>query len=321
MYKNVKRILMPLFCILLVFALVVVPLAWFAGLWTSGSSSFPFYTGSNPDLGNMTMWMYRSAHELNETTDVTYTMGWYDATLRDANSNNLHTNNNEGYLISPIVTPGANNEQFLLSSLQFGKIDNLESLNPDNKIYFCFELSKSNNGSQTVTLHFDYAKYNDSTNADYYPNDPRHSILLYDMDKKQISHFKKDPNDATEADPRGLQYETTAQLQLLEVSYCVSPYAPTDKVTVVNGEDETEVNVMDPAADNPFPLFTFSDPQPIMSAPTQHDIDTTQLTGDTYYLYVCMSPKLENFGLHDHILEFFAQSYMLFDVEFSFEVH
>ncbi|MBQ9797844.1 MAG: hypothetical protein IJW50_09005 [Clostridia bacterium] len=302
MHKNVKRILMPLFCILLVFALVVVPLAWFAGLWTSGSSSFPFYTGSNPDLGNMTMWMYRSAHELNETppTGVTYTLGWYDATLRDANSNNLHTPNNEAYLIPPIVTPGENNDQYLLSSLQFGKIDNLESLNPDNKIYFCFELSKSNNGSQTVTLHFDYADYgvDDADN----PNDPRHSILLYNMDKEQIDHFTQN----------GLEYVSGQPelMQLLQVSYCVSPLAP------------GSTGVMEDATlDDPFPGLTFSEPQPIMSAPTQHDIDTTQLTGDTYYLYVCMSPKLENFGLHDHILEFFAQSYMLFDVEFSFEVH
>ena len=301
MHKNLKRALVPLFCILLVFALVVVPLAWFAGLWTSGSSSFPFFTGSNSDLGNMTMWMYRSAHELNETppTGVTYTMGWYDATLRNASNQNLHTPNNEAYLIPPVVTPGENGDQFLLSSLHFGKIDNLESLNPDNKVYFCFELSKSENGSQFVTLYFDYADYgaDDASN----PNDPRHSVLLYDMSGNQIDHFKG----------KGLQYETTAQLQLLEVSYCVSSKAP----------GSTGV-MADATLEDPFPGLTFSAPQPIMTTtPVQHPIDATQLTGDTYYLYVCMSPKLENFGLHDHILEFFAQSYMLFNVEFSFEVH
>ena len=286
MNQNNKRKWMLPLCLLLAAVFVIAPAAWFAGLWTSGSAKIPFTSGGNPTLYQMNVWMYQSVFEKPDETPT-----WVDVTLDDYK----HTDNS-GYIIPELIQNTGDGEQFVLSSLHFGKIDNLNSLNPDNRIYFCFQLKKSEHGSSNITFNFDYADYGTGTT---HPDDPRNSITIYNLDKVQIDHFEGN----------GLQYDADnrALMELLEFSYCVTSVAP-----------ETAVALTE---DNPFPGLTFTAPTAITNPVTDQPIENLVEDQDEYYLYVCMSPKLENFGLHEHILEFFAQSYMLFDVTFSFEVH
>lgn len=292
MNQNSKRKWILPLCILLAAVFVIAPAAWFAGVWTSDPSKIPFTSGGNPNLYGMNVWMYQSVFEVPDQTPT-----WVDVTL-----DKFKHDDNSGYIIPKLTQNTGEGDQFVLSSLHFGKIDNLSSLNPDNRIYFCFQLKKSEHGSSKISFNFDYADYGTGT---AHPDDPRNSITIYNLEKEQIDHFEGN----------GLQYDATkptdaanrALMELLEFSYCVTSVAPDA--------------VVDLAEDNPFPTLTFSTPTAITNLVTEQPIQGLVESQDEYYLYVCMSPKLENFGLHEHILEFFAQSYMLFDVTFSFEVH
>ena len=293
--RSVKKLLTACLSAVVAVALTTVAAAWFAGLWSS-PVSFPVATGGNPDLNPMKMWMYRSAFELTDSQKPQWIDLSDDTRLADKNM---------GYVIPAIVENGGDAvDQFVLKSLHLGRIDNLISLNPDNKIYFCFELSKTVHGQKEFSFAFDYANYGEGTE---HPNDPRNSILLYDLNKHSINHFTQNGleyDPAKQDDPENLAF-----MELLQFSYCVTSTAPPEKDAAIWLEDD------------PFTKhgLTFSEPTPIMSDASGTITGLTE--SDTYYLYVCITPKLENFGLHEHILEFFAQSYMFFDVTFSFEVH
>lgn len=294
--RSVKKLLTACLSAVVAVALTTVAAAWFAGLWSS-PVSFPVATGGNPDLLPMKMWMYRSAFELTGSEKPQWIDLSDDTRLADKNM---------GYVIPAIVenAEGAV-DQFVLKSLHLGRIDNLISLNPDNKIYFCFELSKTVHGQKEFSITLDYANYGEGTE---HPNDPRNSILLYDLNKNSINHFTQNGleyDPAKQDDPENLAF-----MELLQFSYCVTSTAPPEKDAAILLEN-------DPFAKHG---LTFSEQTPIMSdaSGTITNLDESK---DTYYLYVCITPKLENFGLHEHILEFFAQSYMFFDVTFSFEVH
>jgi hypothetical protein len=291
-------------------------------------------TGGNPELLPMTIWKYRAFHEVNEEGEV---MEW-----------NRHTHASDidqvGY---PIHKPGEDYSSCKivvaeLEDLHFGRIDNLISLNEDNKIYFCFKLNKATHGDTTLSFNFDYADYGANTEN----LDPRHSIDLYDKDGKLVNLFPTESN----ANPP-LQYYPNAttgtqsqMMDFLQFTYCVVP-ANSAEVTVgettqVVGPDSTGDALakfksltfvgMDPAnptADKPIQIGQGPVEVPEGATPRYAnqlgniDISQSVGTGEDYYLYICMTPNLETYGLHEHILEFFAQSYMFFDVTFSFEVH
>ena len=294
MTAKIKRILTVAFCILWSAVLAIVPLAWFAGYWSSENSRINFETSGNAALGDMWVWMYKSPFEVGGGETPHWIMS--EASKAD---------DNLGFIIPGYTENEGTGDQFVLQSLHFGKIDNLTSLNPDNKIYFCFKLNEKTHGCKNVSFYFDYATYDRpadkvSTETVIYPDsDPRYSIQIYDMNRVAIDHFGGN----------GLTYSESnkALMELLEFTYCISTTPPPTAATI-EGND-------------PFGgSLTFSSPTAITNDLLDQSTGLSAGTDD-YYLYVCFSPKLENYGLHDHILEFFAQSYMLFDVTFSFEVH
>ena len=292
MTAKIKKLLTAAFCIVWSAILVVVPLAWFAGYWSSGSSSIDFVTSGNSALGDMWYWMYRSPFEVNSAENPCWIMYQADKTA-----------DNSGFTIEPYVENTGEGDQFVLSSLHFGKIDNLTSLNPDNRIYFCFKLNKDTHGSSKISFYFNYAEYSytgTGNKPDAYPDsDPRYSVQIYDMDGDLIDHFGG----------YGLMYDASRPelMELLEFTYCLTKTAP-PTAAQIEGNAPVSLN--------------FSSPTAITHNLENQDTGLTFASGEgDYYLYVCISPKLENFGLHDHILEFFAQSYMLFDLSFSFEIH
>jgi hypothetical protein len=273
---------------------VIVPLAWFAGYWSSEGSKIDFTTSGNSALGDMWVWMYKSPFEVSGSE----TPHWIKSEASKADDNS-------GFIIQPYLENTGEGDQFVLQSLHFGKIDNLTSLNPDNRLYFCFKLNDLTHGYRKVSFYFDYATYDRpaglvNTETVTYPDrDPRYSIKIYDMNGQSINHFGGN----------GLTYSESnkALMELLEFTYCISTTPPPTAATI-EGND-------------PFGgSLTFKSPTAITNSLADQDTGLDEGVGD-YYLYICFSPKLENYGLHDHILDFFAQSYMLFDIAFSFEVH
>lgn len=278
--RPIKKLLTALLCTLVAVSLTTVAAAWFAGIWSS-TVSFPVQTGGNPDLKGVMVWMYSSVFD-GATTEQ-----WEVVNTSVADGQT-------GYVI-PSIQPGANttDQKFALKSLHFGRIDNLISLNEDNKIYFRFQLSKQENGSGKISFTFDYAEYTVAEGSTV--QDPRSSIHLFNMQGQEINH--SDPKQ------NGLQYDSREQAQLLNFSYCVSSkkLTPNDAVFATD--------------------LTFSGPYQIMDTFTPTAITGLTDNSDTYYLYVCMAPTLENYGLHENIMQFFAQSFMVFDVKFAFEVY
>ena len=284
-----RKLVIVALCVFWSAVLIFSQLAWFAGVWTSDSSKVEFTTSGSPQLLDMCVWMYESQFEVNGEEQPRWIL----------NSSTKATDNSGFFIPSYVENDADTSDQFVLESLHFGKIDNLTSLNPDNKIYFCFKLNKATHGHANISFYFDYAFYNDVTDPTNNPNDPRHSIRIYDMDREPINHFEGN----------GLTYDVNNKdlMELLEFSYCVSSTAP-PTTEEIPGDDPFGGNII------------FSSPTAITNDLLNQNTGLLPGTED-YYLYVCISPKLENYAMHDHILEFFAQSYMLFDISFSFEVH
>lgn len=337
--RPIKKLLTALLCTLVAVSLTTVAAAWFAGIWSS-TVSFPVQTGGNPELLPMTVWQYRAFHEVNQDDEV---MEW-----------ERHTHDSDidqvGY---PIDKPGESldaNGKIVISELErlhFGRIDNLISLNEDNKIYFCFKLSKKEHGGKKLSFTFDYANYGAGTT---FSNDPRHSIDLYDKDGKLVTLLPDEDNDGKIDKNPPLQYYPNAttgtqsqMMDFLQFTYCVVPASAVEvkvgTATQVVGPDSTGaalamfesltfvgMNPADPTADKPIQIGQGPVEVPEGATPRYAnqlgDIDISQSVGDGefYYLYICMTPNLETYGLHENILEYFAQSYMFFDVTFAFEV-
>lgn len=372
--RPIKKLLTALLCTLVAVSLTTVAAAWFAGIWSS-TVSFPVQTGGNPDLLPMTVWQYRAIHEVNQDDEV---MEW-----------ERHTHDSDidqvGY---PIDKPGESldaNGKIVVSELErlhFGRIDNLISLNEDNKIYFCFKLSKKEHGGKKLSFTFDYADYGTGTK---FSNDPRHSIDLYDKDGKLVTLLPDEDNDDKIDENPPLQYYPNAttgtqsqMMDFLQFTYCVVPASEVEvnfslqddsetKWTFLSGPDGADLtdivfvadeaannsykdnikeqalanfnklkfvgmNPADPTADKPIQIGhgpEIKEGEEETQAETEKryadqlgdiDISGSVGTGEFYYLYICMTPNLETYGLHENILEYFAQSYMFFDVTFAFEV-
>ena len=161
MAKPFKKALTISTCLLVAVALTIGAVAWFSGYKVIGNMGFQ--TGSNAKLPEMTMWTYYSKNDGAGETET----GWVD------HSESLETDasGNEEYWVIPgivenVVTDENGNEQltYEISSLHFGKVDNLVTLSDDNKVYLRFKFDSANvtNGAHMlkITLAYNTVGYN-----------------------------------------------------------------------------------------------------------------------------------------------------------------
>lgn len=296
--RPIKKLLTALLCTLVAVSLTTVAAAWFAGIWSS-TVSFPVQTGGNPKLDAMTLWMYTSIHE-NQTTQE-----WVEIT---AGTNA----NQEAYLIPKVdATFSQKTEDGVtvdvitindMKTIHFGRIDNLISLNDDNKIYFRIPLNAALHGKTQYKFTFDYAtEEEDLRNAIYLYNIEGEPVELignvnapiqYDSTRPELMYF--------------LQFTyffSTKSYDLDDANFDFTTFDSLFKGYVVDAETEE------------------SRPYNITETIDWQNFDANDIGTGDYYLYICMTPNLETYGLHENILEYFAHSYMFFDVNFSFEVH
>ena len=140
MAKPFKKALTISTCMLVAIALTIGAVAWFSGYKVIGNVGFD--SASNAKLPEMVMWTYYSKNDgagENET-------GWVDQS-KELESD---TSGNEEYWVIPdivenVVTDENGNEKltYQISSLHFGKVDNLVTLSDDNKVYLRFKFDSS----------------------------------------------------------------------------------------------------------------------------------------------------------------------------------
>lgn len=295
--RSVKKLLTACLSAVVAVAMTTVAAAWFAGLWSS-PVSFPVGTGGNPELNPMAVWMYTSIHE-NQTQQQ-----WVEVTAQT-------TTDNVAYLLPKVdATFSQKTEDDVtvdvitindMKTLHFGRIDNLISLNEDNKIYFRIKLNAQTHGKEKYQFTFDYA----TEEADL-----RNSLYLYNIEGEPVPLVGNDNAP--------IQYDANRPelMYFLQFTYFFSPnlYDLDAENFDFDAFDAQLKGRIDPDTQEskPYNITETMEMQSFTPAETG--------TGD-YYLYLCMTPNLETYGLHENILEYFAHSYMFFDVTFSFEVH
>ena len=143
-----KKVLTVVVSLVMIVSFTIFAVAWFAGVKDIGSVNFKPTT--NAMLPKLDMWMY---HSKNDFTNETETEGWVSQPIGE-------DLDNFAYLTIPGVVQqeqgtdlnGNKIYSYELSSLHFGKVDNLVTLSEDNKVLlrFFFDRTMLNNTKGTV---------------------------------------------------------------------------------------------------------------------------------------------------------------------------
>ena len=355
MAKPFKKALTISTCMLVAVALTIGAVAWFAGYKNIGNMGFQ--TSSNAKLPEMAMWMYYSANDVeNAPEDSAETEGWIEQTV-----SNDPSGQNE-FIIIPGVgeqTSTGTNDTTLYSydipKLHFGKVDNLVTLKPDNKIMlrFFFDASMLNNPDGklhdiTFTLAYNTTGYTYNQNQESVLD----SIHLMKEGTGGAEKVDLRENRGTPEDPIYVLEclsERPGAMQFLQIRYAVSSdltnlYAPVENdfqrtVTTTSGTTTTTTTE----------VLTLSSPIPIncgygsknehctgcvnnncgqvtLSAKDlvtllgQANSDGTYNIGEGFYVYIELAPMLDAFGMQENILDYFVPAYMLFDVKLDVEI-
>ena len=238
MSPNLKKSLIVPISILCISALTLVSLAWFAGVLNPGSLGFK--TGSNASEPKLVVWMYTATGDV-EAGETVSSDSWESAI------GGADTVNHAYVTIPGIQTTTKDGKTTVVQkSLHFGKVDNLVTLNPDNKIYLRFEFSMEKDGGDNflaLTLNYNTAGYEYGyTGPGMTPKDITSvfdSIYLYQDADHRIplelpanyeeieSIYNNDPQATLPEEIYVLEFneDNPAAMQFLQLRYAVSTEA------------------------------------------------------------------------------------------------
>ena len=323
-----RRLLTLSLAILLTCGMALVPSAWFAGIWDSGSSSIQFAPAGNARLHGMWMWMYYAESD-RPTVDSTEPIGWRQQTVTGPYKG-------EGYGVPESdYTISGDTYIYTAANLHFGKIDNLISLNDDNIVYLCLKLLPADNGREKVMLRFDYHNEDYSSSTD---KDPRRAILLHKEGGGRVALLPISTEMINpETDTNYTADEVAAYNEMLPIQYDPDDLSSTRflqySYCISTGYTDTNGDILPYAPGTAgFDAMTFSQDYPIGtycdgSAGAQPEVDLTTYVPDIatrtdpIFLYIRLTPRLETFGLQEKILDYFVPSFILFDTRLEIEVH
>lgn len=264
MAKPFKKALTISTCMLVAVACTIGAVAWFAAYKNIGNMGFQ--TSSNAELPEMKMWMYYSQNDAdNDTSTNKPSEGWVEQTV-----SNDPSGQNE-FIIIPGVgeqtstgTNGTTLYSYDIPKLHFGKVDNLVTLKPDNKVMlrFFFDASMLNNPDGklhdiTFTLAYNTTGYTYNQNQESVLDS---IYLLKEVDggatkvnlKVPANQTAIDSATGTKPDPIYVLEclpERPGAMQFLQIRYAVSSdltnlYAPVENdfqrtVTTTSGTTTT----------------------------------------------------------------------------------
>jgi hypothetical protein len=292
-----KRVLTALVVAFCIATFTLVSVAWFAGYRETDPGAF--ITSNNPKMPNVAMWMYYSENDgANSNSPETWVSG--------------NTSAGGDYILIPGVQQNVAEDgkvSYTPSSLHFGKVDNLITLNPDNKVYIRLEFDAAIHGHSFLEVEYAY-----NTTGYSYEETPSiyDSIYLYDLTTSKLIDLRAAVNEDDHV--IDFDHDRPEAMQFLQVRYAIS----TSQLT---------------PNDASFASLTFSDSVLINCGGAsscekckEGTCGAWTVSGDKlpstgkYYVYLEMAPHLETFGMQDNMLNYFVPAYMLFDVKFSVEI-
>ena len=347
MPHSIKKILTAAVSLVCVAAFTFLTVAWFSGFGYHGSVSF--MPGSNPDLPATIVWMYYSEYDkaeddqAAEAEDETNprTEGWESEAVGEDPSDA-----NE-FLTIPAVNQSADgkNISYQLSSLHFGKVDNLVTLHNDNKIYLRFHITPAvlaNNEGKIRSVVFTLS-YN-TVGYSYTQDSIFSSIHLYKegegQEDNKVSLITPVNQEAINATPEGqtppeatyvLEYknDNPAAMQFLQMRCGTSkqPYEPgTDdfnnnvkfsNVCPIHCGGASECSACTAGTCGKVTVETLNS---LYLPSTDENGVFYNLDTDGFYVYLELAPLLDAFGMQENILDYFVPAYMLFDVKLDIEI-
>lgn len=348
MPHSIKKILTAAVSLVCVAAFTFLAVAWFAGFTHHGTVDFK--PGANPALPDTMMWMYYSEHDKAEDDQIAAaegetnpeTEGWEEETAGDD-----PTGANE-YLTIPAVNQSADgkNISYQLSSLHFGKVDNLVTLHKDNKIYLRFHITSSvlaNDEGILENITFSLA-YN-STGYTYTENSVFKSIHLYKEAEGQVDNkvslitpvnkaeIDATPEGQTAPNPTYVlecKNDNPAAMQFLQMRYAVSQDPRTPGTTAFDAMTFSEVRPIHCGGASSCTACTAGTcgKAEVTTWKTFATEKTDATTGEKYYtidsngfyVYLELAPLLDAFSMQENILDYFVPAYMLFDVKLDIEI-
>jgi len=322
---KIKRILTVAFCILWSAVLAIVPLAWFAGYWSS-ASSLDLRPGGNANLPTIEVFKYISRDELAMMTDEEKNLygtaeGWWPD-----KSPNAPTLDSDSFTIAGAAGSASEGNDptytFVNPKLHFGRVDNLISLQPDNIIYIRLTVTSKISGGIRVNLDF--------INPQPTVGELYEATTLYGITPGSSTGIKRISTDTLKTlvsfpGVGGSTADTaTADIsnsycQFMQISVCVTTS------TLKPGDNGFNTLVFD--------NFNGDSEEFDMIGGDQIEIDETELRAalgltaaedpfpETYYVYLKIAPRLEFFVLQEHLLDQFVPSYMFFDTKLEIELH
>ncbi len=290
--------------ILLIFSLLLTPsLAWFSmtrantpAVLIPGKQPSPkLYIGTvtgndNPNIENP-----ETERIFTECTPPDATnMGWLGL------ASGKPTSDTEGKFV------------FELEDLQFGKIDNLSRLKPENIVYLCLEIPETHGNTVNFTLSNTIAK-----NSNYF-------FDIYTDKEEKLNDAKIIDGFNTIQTGDG----TTSGTPFLSFEYAFSntKYTTTDGVTKMPTLDFTEMQM------NGTDGTTAVTDSIAIKLPDENDTTTyggqyAAYAGDNgakstenYYLYIKITPNLDAFAYSIEYLNTIMPCHVLFHVQAEFEI-
>ena len=363
MAKPFKKALTISTCLLVAVALTIGAVAWFSGYMKIGTVGFD--TSSNANLPKLDMWMYYSENDVqNDDPDSTETEGWVKQdVVNDPSGRNEY-----------IVIPSAGEETMELTTevdngdgttstvtqtvytydipkLHFGKVDNLVTLNKDNRVLLRFFFDASMLNNTTGKLHditFTLTYNTEGYTYDVGKESVLDSILLYKevengaakVDLKVPANQDDIANDSSIEASYVLEYreDEPGAMQFLQIRYAVDTeaHAPGedgfDSIEGLNFHDIVPINcgsagatktgsteaICEACANGTCGRATLDDTD--LSILGKQNDDGTYNIGNGFYVYIELAPLLDAFGMQENILDYFVPAYMFFDVKLDVEI-
>lgn len=334
MPHSIKKILTAAVSLVCVAAFTFLAVAWFSGFGYHGSVSF--MPGSNAGLPAFNVWMYYSADDKAENNDTVTPEGWVDQRVG-------FDGDNMAYVTFPAVVsqPNGDNISYQLSSLHFGKVDNLVTLHEDNKIYFRFHITPDVLTNDTgvlseiaLTLAYNTSGYSYDQDTvsifdSFHLYKEATGLASNEVDLK-IPANQDDIEDAisnNQVPPKAVYVlehkdDNPAALQFIQMRYAVSTgkYTPNDFPAELEFSEVIPINCGSNGAAECDACNDNRCGKAILDL-TNAGLDNENRISDSgFYVYLELAPLLDAFSMQENILDYFVPAYMLFDVKLDIEI-
>lgn len=266
MPQSTKKFLTAVVSLILICAVSILTYAWFAGIKTIGSVNFS--PSANAGLPVLDLWMYYSENDGATETDPERWVhfragddptGMNEYLVIPSIRHEAETDTN-GETVTETIVDAEGNEtskvvysaSYEMSSLHFGKVDNLVTLNKDNKLMLRFYFNESVLNNTDGVVH--NVKFTLRYNTDGYAYENGNIFDSIHLIREDGNSFTEvvltKPAESAGGDKYVLEFreDEPGAMQFLQIRYAISTdgsYTPGEdgfeKVVTVGGKEQIDV--------------------------------------------------------------------------------